>query len=140
MATEANDAAAAMIQDAGDAAQDAATDAAEAMTAPAVEAPVAEAPVAEETVTEAPTDGAAIDATVEADGTVTPGAAPEANAPLADLLTPEGFDADAVIERLNESDLSMVQKTTLTAAIKGAQNNPELLTATLTRVREALGL
>ena len=56
------------------------------------------------------------------------------------LLSPDGFDAEKVIEMIDGSDLSGVQKTALTAAVNGAKDNPELLEATLTRLKEALGL
>jgi colicin import membrane protein len=138
-ADEATTAAAAEAASAAATAQDAAADAAADAEAAAQDARDA-ATDAAEAMTEAPTDGASVDATIEADGTVTAGAAADSDAPLTELLTPEGFNADAVIARLEESDLSLVQKTTLTAAINDAQNNPELLTATLTRLREALGL
>lgn len=66
-------------------------------------------------------------------------AAPEATG-MAALLTPEGFDADKVAEMINNSDLSAVQKTVLTGAVDSVKNNPALLEATLTRLKEALGM
>ena len=57
-----------------------------------------------------------------------------------ELLSPEGFDADKVMELIEGADLSAVQKTALGAALEGAKDNPALLDATLTRIKEALGL
>ena len=56
------------------------------------------------------------------------------------LLTVDGFDADKVAEMIEGSDLSIVQKTALAAATNAVKDNPALLEATLTRLREALGL
>jgi len=81
-----------------------------------------------------------------ADAVEAPTEAPADDAPaagvtgLASLLTPEGFDADQVLEMINGSDLSAVQKTALSAAVNGAKDNPELLEATLTRIKEAMGM
>ena len=58
----------------------------------------------------------------------------------ADLLTAENFDADKVIAVITESSLSPVQKTVLTNAVEAARANPALVAATLTQIREALGL
>ena len=59
---------------------------------------------------------------------------------MAALLTPEGFDADKVAEMINNSELSAVQKTVLTGAVNSVKENPALLEATLTRLKEALGM
>ena len=40
---------------------------------------------------------------------------------------------------IQNSDLSQVQKTALSAAVNGVKNNPALLEATLTRLKDALG-
>ena len=78
----------------------------------------------------------AADATATADLAATD----PAEKPLTELLTTEGFDPDAVISRISESDLSTTQKTALTAATNAVRDNPDLLQATLTRLREAMGL
>ncbi|SHE84798.1 hypothetical protein SAMN05444339_102233 [Loktanella atrilutea] len=118
-----------------------ATDAA-APEAAAADTPPSDSTAPAPAATEAPTSGGSVDATVDAAGTMTPGAGAEAAADVAlpTLLTQEGFNADAVIARIADSDLSVVQKTTLTAAVRDARENPELLPATITRLREAMGL
>ena len=58
---------------------------------------------------------------------------------MADLLTADGFDADKVIEIISNSDLSVVQQTVLSGAVNAIKDNPALLEATLTRLKEALG-
>lgn len=78
------------------------------------------------TATDAVSDAA--DATAEAGATQ-----------MSDLLTPEGFDASKVIEMIDGSDLSAVQKTALSGAVNAVKDNPALLEATLTRLKEALG-
>ena len=57
-----------------------------------------------------------------------------------ELLTPEGFDAGKVMELIDGSDLSMVQKTALSTGLDAVKDSPELLEATLTRIKDALGL
>ena len=78
------------------------------------------------TATDAVSDAA--DATAEAGATQ-----------MSDLLTPEGFDASKVMEMIDGSDLSAVQKTALSGAVNAVKDNPALLEATLTRLKEALG-
>ena len=78
------------------------------------------------TATDAVSDAA--DATAEAGATQ-----------MSDLLTPEGFDAGKVMEMIDGSDLSAVQKTALSGAVNAVKDNPALLEATLTRLKEALG-
>jgi hypothetical protein len=58
---------------------------------------------------------------------------------MADLLTADGFDADKMIEMISNSDLSAVQQTVLSGAVNAIKDNPALLEATLTRLKEALG-
>ena len=58
---------------------------------------------------------------------------------MADLLTADGFDADKVIEMISNSDQSAVQQTVLSGAVNAIKDNPALLEATLTRLKEALG-
>ena len=60
--------------------------------------------------------------------------------PPAALLTPEGFDYDSVIEAIEGSELSPVQKTVLTTTLQKAKDSPELLSAALDQVKAALGL
>ena len=109
----------------------AAAEALAADEAAAAEATAAEAMAAEEAV-------AAEAAAAEEAAAVEP-AAEEATG-MAALLTPEGFDADKVAQMINDSDLSAVQKTVLTGAVDSVKNNPALLEATLTRLKEALGM
>jgi hypothetical protein len=78
------------------------------------------------TATDAVSDAA--DATAEAGATQ-----------MSDLLTPEGFDASKVMEMIDGSDLSAVQKTALSGAVNAVKDNPAQLEATLTRLKEALG-
>lgn len=78
------------------------------------------------TATDAVSDAA--DATAEAGATQ-----------MSDLLTPEGFDASKVMEMIDGSDLSAVQKTALSGAVNAVKDNPALLEATLARLKEALG-
>jgi hypothetical protein len=56
------------------------------------------------------------------------------------LLTVDGFDLGKVTEMIEASDLGALQKTTLTTGLKAAQDNPDLLKATLEKIREALNL
>ncbi len=74
-------------------------------------------------------------ATTGADGGV-----PQAGEDLANLLTPEGFDVDKVIELITSSDLSEAQKTGLIAATNAVKDNPAMQATVLPRLREALGL
>ena len=68
-------------------------------------------------------------------------AAPGSNSSdIATLLTPEGFDYDAVIETIEASDLTQFQKTALTTTVEKAKDSPELLSAALDQVKAALGL
>jgi hypothetical protein len=75
-----------------------------------------------------------IDAVAEPDATIDP-----ISDGMANLLTPEGFDADKVAAMIDGSDLSAVQKTVLSGAVNAVKSNPDLLDATLTRLKEALG-
>ena len=122
------------------AAQEAAGIAAEeaaAATAAAEEAAASAA--AEEAAASAAAEEAA--ATAAAEEAAATAAAEEAAAEtgMADLLTADGFDADKVIEMISNSDLSAVQQTVLSGAVNAIKDNPALLEATLTRLKEALG-
>lgn len=65
----------------------------------------------------------------------------EASAPdLETQLSPEGFDYDAVMEAIDGSDLSPVQKSVLKNAVTSAKDSPETLAAALDQVKAALGL
>ena len=64
----------------------------------------------------------------------------DATTPVADLLTVDGFDADQVMELLDDSDVSTLEKTTLGAALDAAKDNPELLATVLEQLKAALGL
>ncbi|KQI73074.1 hypothetical protein AN191_04050 [Loktanella sp. 5RATIMAR09] len=57
-----------------------------------------------------------------------------------EVLTVEGFDFDSVLEIVQNSELSQMQKTVLTTSLEGARNQPELLQPVLESIREALGM
>ena len=118
--------AAEMAGDAAATATDAVSDAAAAVE-DAVEGAV-------EGATEMADDATAAAATAEAAEIAEAGATQ-----MSDLLTPEGFDAGKVMEMIDGSDLSAVQKTALSGAVNAVKDNPALLEATLTRLKEALG-
>ena len=97
--------------------------------------PVYKVGEAAEGAADAATEEAAA-ATEEAAGT----AAAEGGMDLSELLTAEGFDAEQIVTAIESSELGQVQKTALTAAVNQAAENPELVEATLTRLKEALGV
>ena len=105
-------------------------------TAAAEEAAAAANAAAEEAAA-----AAAAAATAASEEAAATAAAEEAAAEtgMADLLTADGFDADKVIEMISNSDLSAVQQTVLSGAVNAIKDNPALLEATLTRLKEALG-
>ena len=159
-ATQAAEAAAAQAAAEAEAAAAEAAAQAEAEAKAAAEAAEAEAAAAEAAAAEAAAAEAAAQAEAEAqaaaeaeaaaaEAEAEAGAEVEAEAevsaqddPLAgarEFLTVDGFDADKLIEAIEGTELSAVQKTALTAAVNGAKDNPALLEATLTRIREALG-
>ena len=87
-------------------------------------------------------EDAAVEADVAADADVAEVAAEAdvaAETGMADLLTTDGFDAGKVLEMINGSDMSEVQKTVLAGAVNSVKDNPALLEATLTRIKEAMG-
>ena len=93
---------------------------------------------------EATTDeiGTAITETIEPATEPTEGAE-ETAAPASpqELLTVEGFDYDAVIALIDDSEeVSPLLKTPLKQALEQARDNPDLLAAALERVRDALGI
>ena len=47
---------------------------------------------------------------------------------------------DKVAEMIDGSELGMVQKTTLKAALNGAKDNPDLLKGVLDQIKGALGM
>ena len=59
---------------------------------------------------------------------------------MSELLTVDGFNLEKVSTMLADSDLGAVQKTVLTKGLEAAQDNPELLSTALEKIREALGL
>ena len=133
--------AAAAQEAAGIAAEEAAaaTAAAEEAAASAAAEEAAASAAAEEAAATAAAEEAA--ATAAAEEAAATAAAEEAAAEtgMADLLTADGFDADKVIEMISNSDLSAVQQTVLSGAVNAIKDNPALLEATLTRLKEALG-
>ena len=58
---------------------------------------------------------------------------------VADLLSTDGFDADKVMELIAGSDLSEMQKTTITTALTAAKDNPELLQSVLDQLKGMMG-
>ena len=122
------------------AAQEAAGIAAEeaaAATAAAEEAAASAA--AEEAAASAAAEEAAASAAAEEAAATAAAEEAAAETGMADLLTADGFDADKVIEMISNSDLSAVQQTVLSGAVNAIKDNPALLEATLTRLKEALG-
>lgn len=56
------------------------------------------------------------------------------------MFTEEGFDFDAALQAIEDSDLGQVAKTAARTALECARNAPELLPVALERVRGLLGL
>ena len=56
-----------------------------------------------------------------------------------EALTVEGFDYDRVLEMVETSELSQMQKTVLTTSLEGARDNPELLQPVLDNIKELMG-
>lgn len=63
-----------------------------------------------------------------------------ASTDLSDLLTLEGFDYDAVIEYIDQSDMSLLIKSSTKVALEQARDNPEQLRGVLEALREQLGV
>lgn len=55
-----------------------------------------------------------------------------------EMLTLEGFDYETVLNVIERSDLGTVEKTTLSAALNNARDDPQLLGEVLSQVRTAL--
>jgi hypothetical protein len=70
-----------------------------------------------------------------ADGEAEVAATIEGQPPLAELLTAEGFDADAVIAYIQESDLNPVARTSLSAVVEAARDNPTAISNAIDQVR-----
>lgn len=89
----------------------------------------------------ADTGGTATDtnATEPADTTQATTPASDAMTPE-QLLTPENFDADKIVALIDGSDLPDAQKTVLRTAVQNAAGNPELVSAAITQVKQALNL
>ncbi len=82
---------------------------------------------------------------VESDEPATESTADDADATtsdpdIAELLTADGFDFEKVVAYIDESNLSLLIKTSTKAALEDAQNNPEQLKALLATLRDQLGL
>lgn len=144
-ATEAAEDAVENAQDAVKEAADAVKDVVEQAGAEAAEQAGAVAEAAEDSVgsaTETASEAAesateAVEGAMEAATDAAPGSN---SSDIATLLTPEGFDYDAVIEAIEASDLTQFQKTALTTTVEKAKDSPELLSAALDQVKAALGL
>ena len=67
-------------------------------------------------------------------------AAPEAQSDITEVLTVDGFDYDRVVAYIDESNLSLLIKTSTKAALEQARDNPEQLQALLATLRDQLGL
>ncbi|TCM80539.1 hypothetical protein [Rhodovulum steppense] len=111
-----------------EAVEEAVEDAGEAVEGAIGEATEGAADVAEDAAEAA--EEAAADAAVEETATTPP----------TDVLSPEGFDADAVIGMIDDSSLDDAQKESLKAAVETARNVPDMLGAVLDQVRTALGM
>ena len=57
-----------------------------------------------------------------------------------EVLTVDGFDFDRVMEMVESSELSQMQKTVLTTSLEGARDNPELLQPVLENIKELMGM
>lgn len=144
-ATDAAEDAVENAQDAVKEAADAVKDVVEQAGAEAAEQAGAVAEAAEDSVgsaTETASEAAesateAVEGAMEAATDAAPGSN---SSDIATLLTPEGFDYDAVIEAIEASDLTQFQKTALTTTVEKAKDSPELLSAALDQVKAALGL
>ena len=130
-----------------EAAQEGATSAVEAAQATASDAVNAVTEGASDLATEAQTEAqdaaqATADAVTEAvTPEITADATAEAEAATpSELLTPEGFNYDRVIEMIDGSELDPLKKTAVKSAITQARDNPELLKSALQAARSALGL
>jgi hypothetical protein len=95
-----------------------------------------------QTVTDAELATDAIDAAASDDAVteemledVDPAAVPRNLEELAELLTPETFDADAILAYVRDSDLSDVEKDALTVAIQQAAEQPEFVDAAILSTR-----
>ncbi|MBS9716640.1 hypothetical protein ACFFUT_16585 [Pseudohalocynthiibacter aestuariivivens] len=116
------------------------TEAVETTTEAVTETATEAVETATETVTETATE-AAETATEAVTDTTTEAAVEMATEPMVDAaLTAEGFDAAKVIEMIDGSDLGVIQKTTMSALVEQASEDPDLVESVLTQVKEALGL
>lgn len=59
---------------------------------------------------------------------------------LETLLTPDGFDVDAVLEAVAASDLGGIAKTALSTVVEQVRDNPDLTESVIAQVKQALGL
>ena len=114
------------------AATTAATETAAAATTAATETAAAATTAATETT------AVATEAVSETATQATEAAASAAEMSPADLLKPENFSLDKVLELVEGSDLGVMQKTLLKTAIEKAKDSPELLQAALEQVKAAL--
>ena len=141
-----SDAVTEVASDTAEVVTEAASDAAEVVTevaSDAVEAATDAASNAVEAVTDSATESVT-EAVTEAVTEVVTGAVTDATSGTAggvnDVFTVDGFDLGKVVEAVDASDLSIVQKTTLKAGLENAKDNPELLKAALGQIKGALGL
>ncbi len=142
---QAIEAAPAAIEGAVDTATEAATGVVEAAPEAvdqAIEAAPAVTEGAVDTATEAATGAAntATQAVGESAAAVTEPVTEPVAETAPDALSVEGFDMGKANEMIDGSDIGPLKKTMLKGALKKAQDNPELLKATLEQIKGALGL
>ncbi|WP_212526124.1 hypothetical protein [Actibacterium sp. MT2.3-13A] len=116
----------------------------EAVPAPAAEESAAAAPAAE---TPAPAEAAAPAPAAQPDPAVEAAVARlVASRPATSLaglpaaLQPESFDGEAVLAMIAASDLADTVKSSLSASVRNAATNPDMVQAVALQVKEALGL
>jgi len=111
----------------------AATGGAGGQTAPSAGSPTAATPTAPAPAATAP----AATATAPAAGATTGGST--SGGAMADVLTPEGFDANKIVEMIDASTMDPVKKATLKTLVEQAASNPEQVQAVIDKVKAALG-
>ena len=135
----ATEAATGAVDAATDAATDAVNNAVDSVTEAASDAVSAATDTVTDTASEAATETATETAT-EATEAVAEGSEAATPSMIENLLSVEGFDLTKVSEMIENSDLGLLQKTTLTKGLEAAQDNPELLGDILAKIREALNI
>ncbi|WP_187430412.1 hypothetical protein ROLI_019820 [Roseobacter fucihabitans] len=135
-ADEAAEQAADLAQEATAATEEAATTAGEALTEMVQDASEAGENLLSDATPDAATDTPAV---AEQSAPTRESLAAVDDVKEAEALTVAGFDLAKVNEMIENSDLATTQKLVLSNAVKSAQDNPALLEAALTQLRNALG-